>query len=260
MTMDEFNAFHMPALERNAARHNLLLGLMPQPLSDVRRWTLGGPGACAILTAPNRAVILGDLSEHQCQALAEKVCGTVFGGVLGPDDTAHWLAVRARQLGVEFGEPVPQMIHALETLPVFPGASGAARPVTADDLDLFTEWKLAFHDEALPDDPKPSREEFPAQIAQGRLLFWQVDDTPVSVASVARESRNGACIGFVYSPPALRGRGYAGSVTAAIVDRIFAMGKTMACLYTDLRNPYSNRCYAKIGFRPVCASWHYTLA
>jgi hypothetical protein len=29
-------------------------------------------------------------------------------------------------------------------------------------------------------------------------------------------------------------------------------GKTMACLITDLRNPMSNRCYAKIGFQPVC--------
>jgi predicted GNAT family acetyltransferase len=46
-------------------------------------------------------------------------------------------------------------------------------------------------------------------------------------------------------------------VTAALVERIYAEGKSFACLYTDLRNPFSNRCYAKIGFEPVCAAWHY---
>ena len=28
-------------------------------------------------------------------------------------------------------------------------------------------------------------------------------------------------------------------------------------LYTDVRNPASNRCYAGIGFLPYCDSWHY---
>ena len=60
----------------------------------------------------------------------------------------------------------------------------------------------------------------------------------------------------VYTPPPLRGKGYGGSVTAAVVEQAFAEGKTMACLYTDLRNPFSNRCYAKIGFKPVCDSAH----
>lgn len=32
---------------------------------------------------------------------------------------------------------------------------------------------------------------------------------------------------------------------------------TTACLDTDLRNPLSNRIYAKIGFKPVYESWHY---
>jgi hypothetical protein len=40
------------------------------------------------------------------------------------------------------------------------------------------------------------------------------------------------------TPPELRGRGYAGSVTAALVERIYAEGKSFACLYTDLRNPF----------------------
>ena len=80
------------------------------------------------------------------------------------------------------------------------------------------------------------------------------------MAGIERRTRHAAAIAGVYTPPALRGRGYAGSVTAAVVERIFAEGKTAACLYTDLRNPYSNRCYAKIGFEPACRSWLYPRA
>ena len=51
-----------------------------------------------------------------------------------------------------------------------------------------------------------------------------------------------------------KGKGASGANTAATVDGVFAAGRTMACLYSDLRNKASNRCYAKIGFKPVCRS------
>ena len=72
------------------------------------------------------------------------------------------------------------------------------------------------------------------------------------MAGIMRRTRHAAAIAGVYTPPRVRGRGYAGSVTAAVVDAIFAEGRNTACLYVDLRNPYSSRCYAKIGFTPVC--------
>jgi predicted GNAT family acetyltransferase len=78
-----------------------------------------------------------------------------------------------------------------------------------------------------------------------------VDDEPVSMAGIMRRTRHAAALGAVYTPPPLRGRGYAGSVTAAVAAFAFTQGKSVACLYTDLRNPFSNRCYAKIGFEPV---------
>jgi predicted GNAT family acetyltransferase len=67
-----------------------------------------------------------------------------------------------------------------------------------------------------------------------------------------RETGRTAGISLVYTPPEERGRGYAGAVTAATVEAGYARGKTSASLFTDLRNPVSNRCYEKIGFRPVC--------
>ena len=44
-------------------------------------------------------------------------------------------------------------------------------------------------------------------------------------------------------------------MTAAVAERLFAEGKSAVCLYTDLRNAASNRCYAKIGFEPAFNAW-----
>jgi predicted GNAT family acetyltransferase len=84
-----------------------------------------------------------------------------------------------------------------------------------------------------------------------------VGGVPVSVAAIVRRLQHTGAISSVFTPPEQRGRGYAGSVTAAVADRIFAEGRSAVCLHTDLRNPISNRCYARIGFRPHCDAWHY---
>ena len=79
---------------------------------------------------------------------------------------------------------------------------------------------------------------------------------PVSLAGKVRETATLAAISYVYTPPEHRAHGYAGSVTAALCERLFAEGKRVLCLHTDLANPYSNRCYAKIGFKHVCPVFH----
>jgi uncharacterized protein YjiS (DUF1127 family)/RimJ/RimL family protein N-acetyltransferase len=257
---DEFIAYHLPALEQDEARHSLILanldrlarGLAP----NLRCWTLGAGGACAVQTV-GWPIVLGELDHGQCHALAEATLALDYPGVVGPDRTALWFAGHAAALGLTFSEPIPQRIHALQERPVYPGASGYARVVDAAGADLYADWTIAFLREAVPHDPVPSRERIKQAAAEGHALFWIVDGEPVSTATIARRTRQTAAISRVYTPPRLRGQGYAGSVTAALVDRIFAEGRTAACLYTDLRNPISNRCYANIGFKPVCGSWHF---
>ena len=73
----DFLELHRPALEQNEARHNLMLGLLDRLAhgtdnSEVRLWTLGGPGECAMQTSPRNAIILGELNESKCRALADE--------------------------------------------------------------------------------------------------------------------------------------------------------------------------------------------
>jgi RimJ/RimL family protein N-acetyltransferase len=164
---------------------------------------------------------------------------------------------RAVELGRQFLDPEPQQIHALTDAPHYPGAAGFARPVRSEDATIFIDWMTAFRREAVPHDHPLAAEELERMADKGDYLFWIDNGRPVPMAGIVRRLKNSAAITGVYTPPELRGRGYAGSVTAATVERIYAEGRTIASLYTDLRNPFSNRCYAKIGFRPVCTSLHF---
>ena len=260
MRLAEFIDTHVPALERDEVRHNLMLGILARagrdPSPQLLTWTLGGPGACAIKW-PSRPIILGEVGREHCRALVEATRELDYVGVVGLDLAPKWFVERAVELGDAFADPLPQRIHALRDRPAYPGAPGRARQVVAQDAPLFADWLTAFSREAVPDDPVSSRAELEKVAGEGRHMFWVVDDEPVSMAGIVRRTRSTAAIAAVYTPPAQRGRGFAGSVTAAVAERVFGEGKTAACLYTDLRNPASNRCYAKIGFKPVCDAWVY---
>jgi RimJ/RimL family protein N-acetyltransferase len=219
-------------------------------------WTLGTPGHCAI-RSPGRAILLGNLDKAECQELVQAIIGLDYPGVVSGDATAHWFVEHAIAMRVKFDAPIPQRVYVLTSPPRYPGTSGSARAVTAADAPLLFEWMTAFHREAVPHDPTPQKENIQKAAGSGRYQFWTVDGEPVSVAAINRRLPHTGAIGAVYTPPKLRGRGYAGSVTAAVADRIFAEGKTAVCLYTDLRNPASNHSYAKIGFTPHCNSWLY---
>jgi predicted GNAT family acetyltransferase len=255
----EFCRFHVPALEQNEVRHNVMLtvlaALTAGRISAVTTWSLGAPGQCATMSA-GWPILLADLDETQCHGLAELTAALDFVGVVGPDRTAVWFAKRATELGVKFLAPIPQTILSLAGKPNYPGSPGQARHTTAEDAELLADWITAFMREAIPHDTVPSRERLLSIAGEGRHLFWIVGGRPMSVATIVRRTRNAAAISTVYTPPEFRGRGYAGSVTAALVEQIFSEGRSAACLYADLRNPFSNRCYTKIGFTRVCDSMH----
>jgi RimJ/RimL family protein N-acetyltransferase len=254
----EFAAYHEAALLLDEVRHGLIFNALArmtaQSRTDLLFWTLGAPGQCAIKMGPH-SIVLGAPDEGQCRRLAELTAKFDYPGVVGAEDTAIWFAERAMQLGLPFREPEAQQLHQLSDKPRYPGASGHARILTSEDLPLFADWLARFYQEAVPHDIPPSSEEIARMAETGQFLLWIDDGEPVSMAGIVRRLKKSAAISGVYTLPEHRGRGYAGSVTAANVDRIYREGYTIACLYTDLRNPISNQCYASIG-KPVCRWTH----
>ena len=64
----------------------------------------------------------------------------------------------------------------------------------------------------------------------------------------------------MYTPPALRRRGFASALTADLSQRMLDRGYRFCFLYTDLSNPFSNKVYLRIGYEFVCESADYSFS
>src|SRR5262245_266732 len=123
MDLAEFAALHVPALEIDEVRFNLLIAAITSAEKDTppgfRLWSLGAPGHCAIQW-PGRAILLGDLDRAECQQFGEMTMAIGAPGVVGADQTAHWLIEKAIAMGAQFEPPIPQRIHVLADRPRYP--------------------------------------------------------------------------------------------------------------------------------------------
>lgn len=132
-------------------------------------------------------------------------------------------------------------------------STGTIRLATLADLDLVTQWIVAFNQEALGEqetDSAATRRQVQVRIEGQTLYLWE-DGQPVALAGITRPTQHGMAIGPVYTPPEWRGRGYATSLVAQVSQRLLEGGRQFCTLFTDLANPTSNSIYQKIGYRPV---------
>jgi predicted GNAT family acetyltransferase len=115
-----------------------------------------------------------------------------------------------------------------------------------------TCWWAAFGAEALPDDHQDAARPIDARLNRpGLLWLWEVDGEPVSTAYLSPLAAQVSRVSGVYTPPDLRGRGYASACVATMSQRALDGGAVACMLYTDLANPTSNKIYQAIGYRPV---------
>lgn len=133
--------------------------------------------------------------------------------------------------------------------------SGTFRVATGADLPTLAQWADAFFNEVGLLNPGDAARE---QIDEGRLYVWE-DGRPVSMAAWAGRTGRTVRINAVYTPPELRGRGFASACVASLTQSLLDEGLTSCCLYTDLANPTSNRIYKAMGYRPVCDAAEYRL-
>ena len=84
--------------------------------------------------------------------------------------------------------------------------------------------------------------------SDGGFLLWEDSGEPVSAAGWGGPTPNGIRIGPVYTPPDLRGHGYATALTAELSARLLDEGRRFCFRVTDLANPTSNAIYERIGY------------
>lgn len=137
-----------------------------------------------------------------------------------------------------------------------PSAPGRAKLADAADLPDVARFLHEFWtdiDRSQPlDSAMTAQRVAAARIAEGAFWLW-LDEAgePVALAGVTPVVAGAGRVGPVYTPPHLRGRGYAGAVTSAAGRALLERGAGEVLLYTDLANLTSNALYQRIGYRPV---------
>jgi predicted GNAT family acetyltransferase len=195
--------------------------------------------------ADDAAGALGDYLREQDVALA---------GVIGRRGT---LSAFTPAYGRDYEVHVELLLYQLYGAPVFGGAAGASRVATASDLPLLIDWHRAFELEVhMIDVPTPLEERVARRVRDEQIVLWTDNNEPVSFAGGNGLPASSARIGPVYTPPTLRGRGFAQAVTAAASVHVQRDQPRTVFLFTDASNPASNVCYQRIGYRHVADHAH----
>ena len=207
---------------------------------------------CAFSSVPDRLGITGMQGDDVIGGLASDagaVCREVTS-VGGPEPAVAPFAVEfAASTGRQALLGMRQRIHELRTVtPPARPAPGRLRPARSSEAGLLTPWVGDML--SLIGDSRAAGDLTRERISGGHLYVWD-DGGPVSMAGWTGKTPNGVRVNFVYTPAALRGRGYATAAVAALSQHLLDQGNRYCCLYTDLANPTSNAIYQRIGYRPI---------
>ena len=202
--------------------------------------------------------------EARLAGLALAGSGRSVTGLLGPSDQVRALRQELRLLEQPCSIDNEEDLLALDLtnldLPeALQGSELRVRLARSSELDLLANWRAAFAEEALRAKEGP---ELRARVRE-EITRWQSEKANLVlayrgrlVASCAIIGDHGAQLqlGAVWTPPALRGRGFARCLIAGVLERARERGKQRAVLITS--NPAARRAYGSVGFRKV---GHYSL-
>lgn len=244
-------------LMRAEAVNNLMVGLLRQDIEGVYLATAVRDGRVVGVGMRNaiKYLLSGADDLEAVDALAGHAAhhqGDLPGWQGPRAEAARFGAAWRRLGGRDAALGMRLRIYQLEAVTPPTRVSGGFVQPTAAQRDLLVEWHAAFVAEADVRSGSDAGAAVDRHLANGTLWLWEDGGRAVSMAAGRVTTPNGARIGLVYTPPALRRRGYAGACVAALSARLLAEGRRFCFLYTDLANPTSNAIYQRIGYRPVC--------
>lgn len=229
----------------------------------------------AFFRTPPHPLVLTPLTEAEADALAARLAGPEREGIAGAggsgggegpagtgglsgvnadqDTAAAFAAAWHRRTGARTSLQRRMRLYRLGGLTVpRPAPPGRARVAGPADRGLLARWYTDFCvavGETAVRDPRDWAEE---HAGSGAVTFWETPDgTPVSMAGRSPVVAGQVRVTAVHTPEHLRGRGYAGAVTAEVSRVAVESGAAEVLLFTDLANPTSNGLYQRIGYRPV---------
>ncbi|MCP3994793.1 MAG: GNAT family N-acetyltransferase [bacterium] len=254
------------------ARHNLILGILgtlieyPEVYPEYRLFLVSdehGPQSAAVITSPYNLIVSDTRNTDALSVLVRAAIEDDIDvpGAIGNQPTIDRFVGEWRRItGTQANLKMEQGVFALSQVSDVERCPGRGRRAVPADQLLIERLASAFVAEAMPDEPH-DEERMRSAIQRhlsgegpGGHWLWEDDGEVVSWSGHGNPTGRGIRIGPVYTPPELRGRGYATALVASQSQWLLDGGYDFCFLYTDLANPTSNAIYERIGYRKIAES------
>jgi len=251
----EYRAVVAPLVERDPVLHSVLASNVDNAVAvtvpdALWMWleASGAPVAAAMHTPPRPPHLASESAEEGVR-FADFLAGAgrEVTGVGGLRAAAVGFATRWRELtGCAVSTAMEQGVYVFADPTAPTGVPGALRAAAPAEARLLNAWAAGFTAD-IRDGHPPAVDVLTARIDRGEMWVWD-DAQPVSMTYTSPAHGGVSRISWVYTPPALRGNGYASAcVYGASVQQVARGHRCM--LYTDLANPTSNAIYQAVGYR-----------
>lgn len=236
----------------NLRRHGLGSGGFADTQDHALRLWWVGPESVVAITRSGMlmALLAGDADLFR---LRGALSGLAVTGAVGPTQSIRPVLAALHLDGLAMRRDSDEPAFALDLsalrVPDLPGS--ALVPASGAFRDILTDWRTAYHVE-IPGSPADearqlAEKDIRSYVARGSHRVLVVNGDPVAMTGFNATLPEIVQIGGVYTPPALRNRGYARQVVALHLAESRAAGVTRAVLFAA--SDPAARAYRAVGFQ-----------
>jgi len=249
-----------PFLEAHEMEHNMMLGNCYNAISGNK--SLDG---CYFLSSSEEGairdfsikvspkVILSCKNKKAVEAIYHFYQGNniPFKGVIGDPPSS---AVFAECSSLKVLQQKNTLVQGLSKVNELHLSQGTFEPCRLTDIPVLKKWAAGFLEEENLF-PKRSHSEVETVVKdlmmQGNLFSWRHNGRVVSMSAIIRKTRHSSIIGFVYTPPEERGKGFGKSCVHQLSDYILRSGFKESGLLVYGTNTIARKIYEQIGYKTV---------
>ncbi|SMY06829.1 GNAT family N-acetyltransferase [Flavimaricola marinus] len=213
-----------------------------------------GSAVTGVVGLTEAGTLMPQLPPDLIEAAAKAVDGETIGLLLGPTEQVTPLRAAIGLAGAktQMVDDEPQLVLDMADLKI-PDTPGHLQKLETAPRDMLIEWRVGYEIEALKTDPAKAEEigtrDIDNWIERDSHRVLIVDGAPVSMTGFNSMLPDIVQVGGVWTPHALRRRGYASRAVALHLEEMRKSGVGRATLFAASED--AARVYMNLGFRLI---------